>query len=56
MQNISISTFFPYLSMPYKPDYALTTQKCKAVRNHLAIYNGPFRAWWNTNYITQVHK
>lgn len=39
--NIFVSTFFPFLSMPYKLDYALKTQKWKASRNCLEIYEGP---------------
>ena len=54
--NISISTYFPFLSMPYKLGYALKTQKWKGSRNCLAIYEGPFCAWWNTNYIAFMHK
>jgi len=42
--------------MPYKLDYALKTQKWKASHNFLAIYEGPFYAWCNTNYIALVHK
>jgi len=40
--------------MPYKLDYALKTQKWKASRNCLAIYERPFHIWWNTNYIAHV--
>ena len=54
--NIFISTFFLFLSMPYKLDYALKTQKWKVVRNHLAICDEPFHTWWNTNYIAHVQK
>ena len=54
--NIFISTFFLFLSMPYKLDYALKTQKWKFVRNHLAICDEPFHTWWNTNYIAHVQK
>ena len=55
-KNNSISTFFPFLSMLYKLDYALETQKQRAIRNCLAFYNRPFRTWWNTNYIAHVQK
>ena len=60
--NISVSTFFfffffvLFLSMSYKLDYALKTQKWKAVCNCLAIYGGPFHTWWNTNYIAYVQQ
>ena len=55
-KNNSISTFFPFLSMLYKLDYALETQQQKAIRNCLAIYNKPFCTLWNTNYIAHVQK
>jgi len=42
--------------MSYKLDYALKVQKRKVVLNYLAIYNGPFHTWWNTNYIAHVQK
>ena len=48
------SHHFFVLSMLYKLDYALKIQKWKAVHNCLAIYNGPFHIWWNTNYIAHV--
>ena len=44
------------LSMPCKLDYALKTQKWKASCNCIAIYEGPFHTWWNTNYIAHMHK
>ena len=44
-KNIFVSTFFPFLSMPYKLDYALKLQKWKATSNCLAIYEGPFHTW-----------
>ena len=47
---------FSILSMPYKLDYALKTQKWKAVHNCLEIYDKPFYTWWNTNYIDHVQK
>ena len=37
-------------------DYAIKTQKWKAICNCLAIYNRPFHIWWNTNYIAYVQK
>ena len=55
-KNISVSTCLPFLSMPYKLDYALKTQKWKAACNCLAIYDGSFHTWWNTNYIAHVQK
>ena len=55
-KNISVSTFFLFLSMPYKLDYALKLQKWKAARNCLAIYDEPFHTWWNANYIAHVQK
>jgi len=42
--------------MPCKLDYALKLQKWKATRNCLAIYEGPYHTWWNTNYIAPVQK
>ena len=42
--------------MPYQLDYALKTQKWKVVHNCLAIYDGPFHTWWNTNYISHMQK
>ena len=48
--------FVLFLSMSYKLDYALKTQKWRAVCNCLAIYGGPFHTWWNTNYIAYVQK
>ena len=44
--------------MPNKLDYALRNQNKnqKALRNCLAIYEGPFHTWWNTNYLAYVHK
>ena len=38
----------------YKIDYALKTQKWKAMRNRLAIYDRLVHARWNTNYIAHV--
>ena len=34
----------------------LKTQKWKAIRNFLEIYDGHFHTWWNTNYIAHVQK
>ena len=44
------------LSIPYKLDYGLKTQKWKVVCNCLAIDNGPFHTWLNTNYKAHVQK
>ena len=55
-KSIFVFTCLPFLSMQYKLDYALKTQKWKAVRSYLAIYDRPFHTWWNTNYIAHVQK
>ena len=39
-------------------DYAFKNlnKKKKALRNCLAIYEGPFHTWWDSNYIAYVQK
>ena len=54
----SLYTISQFLSMPNRLDYALRTQNKKrnALYNCLAIYERPFRTWWDTNYIAHVQK
>ena len=54
----SLCTISQFLSMPNRLVCALRTQNKKrmALCNCLAIYEGPFHTWWNTNYLAHVQK